>query len=851
MPQYFSPGVYVEEVDAGPRPIQGVSTSVTGAVGVTLRGPLDGKPVLVTSFNEFVQTFGGFLPEPEAAVKSKFEDDGQWWLFPHAVKGFFDNGGQQLYVKRVVSSKATPAKATLKDGVIAEIVRDAKKGDPSITVRHAIGLQADQTGVKLVNGVSRIPIATIDIKACIQRTTEAVVTLKTPLSVLVKAGDYLEIPKTSAPTDRLMVEASSPGEWGEAIQVTVRPHVGATLSIRKKDGTDADAVATTTKAKPVKPSSGGVWDVQIKDADIAAFADGDTIRIDGRKYQLAWKSGVATQLQLSVTGGAPTATKKFKVKLGSASQDILANADNNAVKTAIATLTTFPPGNITCSNGPLPAPITITFDPSHGYVRLSVENVDLDNGAVPQASFQQQGWTVERDGDDDSIWPVGTEVRSLRAANVASTSTDFVVSGARRIYREAMVELDNGKEKDFAVVTDVDGEKVKLNPAPTNSYFEGDVLRIIEAEVIAQYSPKGGPQESEVFQNLKLKSTDNDDPLLITNRLDGKRSRLVVARSETGVVLSNSALTDFPFARSSPLADGDNQFGELKTLDFIGEDGGSGHRTGIQALEDIEDISIVMVPGIWSEPVVVDAIRHCEAMRYRVAVLDAPYQATVRGIQEHREQFDSSHAALYHPWVSVLDPIKRENVDIPPSGHIAGIWADVDTRRGVHKAPANEVIKSIVGLQQDINRREQDLLNPKGINALRFFPGRANRVWGARTISSDTNFKYINVRRIFNFIERSIDEGTQFVVFEPNDDKLWSRVRQTVHNFLNTQWRAGILEGKTADEAFYVACDRGVTMSQDDIENGRLICEIGISPVYPAEFVIFRIQKYTAESKLK
>ncbi|HRA90025.1 MAG TPA: phage tail sheath C-terminal domain-containing protein, partial [Planctomycetaceae bacterium] len=186
----------------------------------------------------------------------------------------------------------------------------------------------------------------------------------------------------------------------------------------------------------------------------------------------------------------------------------------------------------------------------------------------------------------------------------------------------------------------------------------------------------------------------------------------------------------------------------------------------------------------------------------------------------------------------------------PPSGLIAGIFADVDARRGVHKAPANEIIRSITGLQQDITRREQDLLNPKGINALRFFPGRGNRVWGARTISSNSNFRYINVRRIFNFIERSIDEGTQFVVFEPNDETLWATVRQTIGNFLNTQWRAGMLEGKTADEAYFVACDRGATMSQDDIENGRLICQVGIAPVYPAEFVIFRIQKYTADSKL-
>ena len=224
-----------------------------------------------------------------------------------------------------------------------------------------------------------------------------------------------------------------------------------------------------------------------------------------------------------------------------------------------------------------------------------------------------------------------------------------------------------------------------------------------------------------------------------------------------------------------------------------------------------------------------------------------------------RAPIDTRFAALYFPWVRLRDPSTSKSIEAPPSGHIAGLYARVDTERGVHKAPANEIINGILpanpvtgigGLLQDVTKREQDLLNPEGINALRFFPGRGQRVWGARTVSSDSNFRYINVRRIFNFIEQSIDEGTQFVVFEPNDPQLWSRVRQTINNFLNTQWRAGMLEGRVAEEAYFVACDRGVTMTQDDIENGRLICEVGIAPVFPAEFVIFRIQKFTADSKL-
>jgi phage tail sheath protein FI len=183
-----------------------------------------------------------------------------------------------------------------------------------------------------------------------------------------------------------------------------------------------------------------------------------------------------------------------------------------------------------------------------------------------------------------------------------------------------------------------------------------------------------------------------------------------------------------------------------------------------------------------------------------------------------------------------------------PSGHIAGVYARVDVERGVHKAPANEVIRAISGIAEDVNKREHDMLNPKNINVLRFFPGRGNRVWGARCLTSDSAWKYVNVRRFFIYVEESIDEGTQWVVFEPNDEPTWARVRLSISNFLNSEWRKGALQGRTAAEAYFVKCDL-TTMTQDDIDNGRLICVVGIAPVKPAEFVIFRIQQKTLDTK--
>ena len=181
---------------------------------------------------------------------------------------------------------------------------------------------------------------------------------------------------------------------------------------------------------------------------------------------------------------------------------------------------------------------------------------------------------------------------------------------------------------------------------------------------------------------------------------------------------------------------------------------------------------------------------------------------------------------------------------------MAGIYARTDIERGVHKAPANEVIRGAVDLEFPVPKGNQDILNPRGVNCARDFrsDGRGIRLWGARTMSSNGEWKYINVRRLFLYVEESIDEGTQWVVFEPNDEPLWARVRRSVTGFLRGVHRSGALMGTTEDEAFFVKCDR-TTMTQDDIDNGRLICYIGIAPVKPAEFVIFRISQKTIEAQ--
>jgi hypothetical protein len=283
-------------------------------------------------------------------------------------------------------------------------------------------------------------------------------------------------------------------------------------------------------------------------------------------------------------------------------------------------------------------------------------------------------------------------------------------------------------------------------------------------------------------------------------------------------------------------------------------------KSGLAAFEDLEDISIIAAPGVTLNYGKSDAlatraqtiqgylINHCEKMRYRVAVLDSANEHTLADVREHRSKMDTTRAAFYYPWVTILDPITVEELDLPPSGFMAGIYARNDVENGVHKAPANEVVRLAIGFELPINKAQQDVLNPEGINCLRFFEGRGYRVWGARTISSDSEWKYINVRRYFVYLERSIERGTQWVVFENNTEHLWNDVRLTVEDFLYNEWRSGHLMGTKPEEAYFVRCDRS-TMTQNDIDNGRLICLIGVAPVKPAEFVIFRIGQWTADRR--
>ncbi len=264
----------------------------------------------------------------------------------------------------------------------------------------------------------------------------------------------------------------------------------------------------------------------------------------------------------------------------------------------------------------------------------------------------------------------------------------------------------------------------------------------------------------------------------------------------------------------------------------------------LKKFEAIDEIALVAVPGATDADIQNAVIDHCENTGDRFAILDGIRTPDEFAPDRIRSSRNSDYAALYFPWIKVYDPVSDGPAAVPPSGHLAGIYARVDTERGVHKAPANEVIRGASEVEHRLSKADQDGLNPDGINVIRAFDGNIT-VWGARTLGGDANleWKYINVRRLFLFLRESIDEGTRWVVFEPNEPGLWARITRNVTAFLTNVWRAGALFGATPQEAFYVKCD-SETNPPELRELGQVVTEIGVAVVRPAEFVIFRISQW-------
>ncbi len=401
-----------------------------------------------------------------------------------------------------------------------------------------------------------------------------------------------------------------------------------------------------------------------------------------------------------------------------------------------------------------------------------------------------------------------------------------------------------GEVNRIAMIVDktVTFEKAFSASPVDDAMFPKTLIYSVEMDVTVSY-------EGEV-ENYTGVSFNDNSPNHIAKRLKG--SNIVTITSEACDEIANPVsivLGEGKITGNLLLTGGsDGSVANVNAGTFLGTDNGPGRRTGIESFKENTDASIIAVPGVTIPEVVVGLVAHCEREKNRFAVLDLPKECVkVNEVLKCREIVDSTYAAMYHPWISVFDRVTQKNSFIPPSGAVMGVYSRTDISRGVHKAPANETVVT-TGLSVNYTASEQDLINPAGINLIRILPGQGIRVWGARTASSNSAFKYVNVRRLFIFVEQSIKAATNWVVFEPNNTALWARVQMTISSFLDTLYRAGMLSGTTASEAYFVEIGTS-TMTRDDILNGRLICNIGIAPSRPAEFVIFKISQLTSEAE--
>ena len=634
-----------------------------------------------------------------------------------------------------------------------------------------------------------------------------------------------------------------------------------TAKITKVDLTPPAKILTTTNATPMTVSSGTIT---------LSARGGASISPAIPLYTLAAGEKVVTTAG-DVTlpyGALPVLETGDQITIGGIITTLTADPDftTPANTVTIDTLASAHPAtNITIANtGDLDAAAHIkrlVVADTTGLVGLASQKIAITNGTT---TVQAEVLLV--DATKGVVVVQGTSAipddwKSFELLQVAGTTNAVTVASTAGFYTGGIVELFDGATNTsttfHVAAVDPGTRQVTLDAAPPAISVDPDptkrnvYLRTLEIDVLVY-------EEGtlvETFPGLSWNpapGTDAMDRWFIDAINDPDNGSQLVSVAWTPLPGTFDETTQPNTPDGFPYALGQTQTGTngsaLIDTDLIGHDDGPGQRFGIEALKEKTDIALVAVPGVTDQEVQQALLTHCENLKYRFAILDGRQgQSDITQIEAHRGNYDSHYGGYYTPWLKTIDLNTGHTMLAPPSGYVLGICARVDDERGVHKAPANEVVRNILDIELPFTDGEQDVLNPQGINLIRAFEGRGIRVWGARTTTSDAEWKYVNVRRLFIFLEHSIDNNTQWVVFEPNNEALWERVKESIESFLFGVWKTGALMGTKPEDAYFVRCDR-TTMTQDDIDNGRLVCLIGVAPTYPAEFVIFRIGQFTAST---
>lgn len=794
MPEYLAPGVYVEEVSFRPKSIEGVSTSTCGYVGPTRKGPLNDTPEVITNLGDFERLYGG-------VENLNFDTNPSFTNYlAHAVRAFFNNGGRRLYVARTFVPRVDGAGEVTSDGIASVDVINAGRA-------RFVGRQPGSG----YNGEVRV----------YEKTSRATaVTLNSAAQ-----GSMLRVLSgTAGAAQPAVLEGGTPPftlSDGDQLTLTL-PGGDQSISF---NGSNAEA-----EAQAAIPVNGG--------GDATIPADSSLmVTIDGNQQTIALPAGDSAPAALlevintelrggyarleggdTLVIGSDTAGTGSSVDLDGPAEMGISAPINETGGGNVANIGAVTVAEIATLLSDGAVPVQAGVRPGSGLLRL----VTTDTGVAATLAV----------ADNAARVALGLPAGPTTGAD-GSTATYYIKSG-NAWADDADTPLDVNTISGTAeiITINVEAEDGDGYVVPYEGLgFDANHPRYIGQVLAANPSARG-----DALQNPYAYTQAND--------VDAFELRTNLFGTEV--------------ARSFALSGGNDGSAPVVTSTA---DGAVDYETTLGLLAEVGDISIVAAPGHSAleatafQNVQGALIAHCELLRYRFAVLDTPAQQEVSQARDVRSQMDTTYAALYYPWVTVANPLWRPGQDIipreinmPPSGFVTGIYARTDVNRGVWKAPANEIVRGALRFEREVTHGQQEVLNPEGVNCLRFFFGRGYRVWGARTASSDPEWKYVNVRRYFIYLEHSIDRSTQWAVFEPNGPRLWANIVDTITAFLFNEWRNGALFGNTPDEAFFVRCDRS-TMTQADWDNGRLICEIGVSPLRPAEFVIFRIGQKTADAQ--
>lgn len=842
---YQSPGVYIEEVPSGPQPIAAASTSVLAVIGSLRKGPLL-KPTRVTGWSDFVRSFG-----PAHAGGYSAE----------AVYGFFENGGPAAWVVRVDPAIAAAWDVNDSTPVLSFVATATSPGTWANGL--ALTVAPDTTGgagtmaQAAVSGTVAVPAGTIDIPV----TSSGGLTAGDAVMLLNSAGTSADATVNTVSETVVNVTAAGAIPLVAGDVIAARTGVLTTIPLAAGSGIKPGDLLVAQRADGSR--------VAALVATVARSGPRMVITLTAPLAGALPGAGLArrfARFRGSIPGGAPTFSLG-QVTWQNHPSLVPINADNQMAN-ARATVSTGAVATFTGASFAMPglqnAPAgTVDID---AQVRVAVyaEAINLDATTVADVlsrfSFLPVGTairltngaqttTVTRTGAatgttaGDALpqtFTTATFVLPTNASHgvvvqcaVAPAVGEFVDFGADRL-RIATVDNPTGTVYvlDFTATTNISAANIVADPGrfPLVAYTSTALFPLRFSLTVAENGAA-----IETFPGLAL---DPAHPQYYARDgvVNGTSAYITVAPRAVGAPAISETST--PAFAVSTQAGVDNP---PTNADY---------KAGLLALEAEPEPAMVICPDTitFADPLlqadlVGAVVTHCEQFRH-FAIIDAPDLASDTDLLDWRNTtLSSTYAALYAPHLMVvnLDPESSDRFrTVPPSGFVAGVFARTDRERGVHKAPGNERVAGIVGLSQTYTQRRQDLLNPGSVNLIRAFPGRGTRIWGARNATDDTTWRYLNVRRLFNFVETSVETGTQWVVFEPNTAPTWIRIKVSVENFLDQLWRAGALAGTSPEQAYRVRVGYPETMTETDIDLGLVITEVAIAPAKPAEFVVFR-----------